>query len=173
MGEPFIGEVRMFGFNFAPKGWAFCNGAKIPISQNPSLYAVMGPTYGGDGNTYMLLPDLRGRVPMHVHTGTDYAYERGLRGGMENVTLSIAEMGSHRHPMYGSSDPANKQNAGTGSNRLPAVAEEKMYAGADDLTNMNPLSTTPIGGGQPHINIQPTAVVNFCIALQGAFPPRN
>lgn len=171
MSEPFLAEVRMVGFNFAPRGWAFCDGQILPISQNQSLYSLLGTTYGGDGRTSFALPDLRGRTPIHVgrSNGGDF-HTLGQKSGEEAHTLAANEMPQHRHLVEVS-------NAGTTAVPTGAVLAN---AGSDffrdDVTllvNMNSGAVLNVGGGQAHENMQPYLAVNFCIALQGLFPSRN
>ncbi|MEM7497425.1 MAG: tail fiber protein [Pseudomonadota bacterium] len=166
MSEPFLAEIRIFGFNFAPRGWAFCDGQILPINQNQSLYSLLGTTYGGDGRTSFALPDMRGRVPIHESD----AHPEGEKGGEETHQLTAAEMPSHSHIASGtgaavdSNEPAGRlfgENAGT-----PYHAP-----GAGGAMALAAIGT--VGGGQPHENMQPYLAVNFCIALRGLFPSRN
>jgi microcystin-dependent protein len=165
MSEPFLAEIRMVGFNFAPRGWALCEGQILPINQNQSLYSLLGTTYGGDGRTTFALPDLRGRVPMHV---SDYSRE-GSRGGSASHTLTTAEMPSHTHAVYASTDSASSSNPT--DNVLAQSAN--IYSPANNTVPMAAGTLTNTGGGQAHYNLQPYCTVNFCIALQGLFPSRN
>ncbi len=179
MSEPFISEIRMFGFNFAPRGWAFCNGQILPITQNQPLYALVGTAYGGDGVSTFGLPELRGRVPVHIDTRTPYAYERGIRGGLENVALNNDTLGAHTHSMKATSDNATTSIPGGGSDRMLAASVDKdnapvpVFGPPTNLTTMAAGTIKSIGGGEVHNNMQPCQVVNFCIALQGTFPSRN
>jgi microcystin-dependent protein len=167
MSEPFLAEIRIVGFTFSPRGWAFCDGQLLPINQNQALYALLGTTYGGDGRTTFGLPDLRGRTPIHKGSGNPL----GQKGGTENHTLNIAEMPVHRHGLRTSNADADKKNpansiwaAETGGTRYgSAPANGSMAAG----------SIAPVGSGQPHENMQPYLALHFVIALQGLFPPRN
>lgn len=167
MSEPFLAEVRIFGFNFAPRGWAFCDGQILPINQNQSLYSLLGTTYGGDGRTTFALPDLRGRSPIHV----DGAHREGQKSGEETHTLSAAEMPQHTHALSASAADGNTPNPGgtllareTGAiYRQDANARVQMPSGV--ITN--------VGGSQAHDNMQPYIALNFCIAIQGLFPSRN
>ncbi len=165
MSEPFLAEVRMVGFNFPPRGWAFCDGQLLPINQNQSLYSLLGTMYGGDGRTSFALPDLRGRVPIHVGNG----YQEGQKSGEETHTLSANEMPQHTHTVQASTAVAT-QNDPT-SNVL--AQSTQIYHGATNLVDMVSGTMTNAGGGQAHENMQPYLVVNFCIALQGLFPSRN
>jgi len=171
MSEPFLAEVRIVGFNFAPRGWAFCDGQILPINQNQSLYSLLGTTYGGDGRTTFALPDLRGRTPIHVGRsdgGSDH--REGQKSGEETHTLSINEIPQHRHIMRatnsaaGSTDPAN---------HVLAQATRDTYRDTTNLGNMGAGTLANTGGGQAHDNMQPYLALNFCIALQGLFPSRN
>lgn len=176
MSEPFLAEVRMVGFNFAPRGWALCDGQILPINQNQSLYSLLGTTYGGDGRTSFALPDLRGRTPTHVGRSNGGAdHQLGEKSGEETHTLSAAEMPQHTHELHATNDSADQ---GSPSGNLPAQVSaslDAIYGSAGDALDVN-LSADSIsntGGGQAHDNMQPYLVVNFCIALQGLFPSRN
>lgn len=171
MSEPFLAEVRMVGFNFAPRGWAFCDGQILPINQNQSLYSLLGTTYGGDGRTSFALPDLRGRTPIHVgRSNGGGQHELGQKSGEETHTLSVNEMPQHTHTLRGT-------NTGNGSaspaNDVFANAGTDLYNSADSLVDMNAGVVTNVGGGQAHENMQPYLALNFCIALRGLFPSRN
>lgn len=165
MSEPFLAEIRMVGFNFAPRGWAFCDGQILPINQNQSLYSLLGTTYGGDGRTSFALPDLRGRVPIHVGNG----HTEGQRSGEETHTLSVNEMPQHTHNIQSSGDTATQSDP-TGS---VLAQSTQIYHGPTNLVDMVTGTMTNVGGSQAHENRQPYLVVNFCIALQGLFPSRN
>lgn len=166
MSEPFLAEVRIVGFNFAPRGWALCDGQILPINQNQSLYSLLGTTYGGDGRTTFALPDLRGRVPIHV----DGAHREGQKSGEETHTLSVQEMPQHKHAFIGST--AAGTVAAAVSNVL-AQSPNPFYHEATNLVNMNGATIAHSGGSQTHENMQPSLALNFCIALQGLFPSRN
>ncbi|NET11233.1 MAG: phage tail protein [Symploca sp. SIO2B6] len=171
MSEPFLAEIRMVGFNFAPRGWAFCDGQILPINQNQSLYSLLGTTYGGDGRTSFALPDLRGRTP--IHTGSDGFgpfHSLGQKSGEEAHTLSAAEMPNHQHDLHASNTDGNITNA---PNNVLAREVGNPYAPASNLITMNPATIANTGGSQAHENMQPYLAVNFCIALQGLFPSRN
>ena len=169
MSEPFLAEIRIVGFNFAPRGWAFCDGQILPINQNQSLYSLLGTTYGGDGRTSFALPDLRGRTPIHKSD----SHGLGQKGGAETVTLTAAEMAAHTH--------AARASSANGNVPLPALgATGHVLAGfdgySDTTTTMTALrsgTVTNAGGGQAHNNMQPFLTLNFCIALKGLFPSRN
>jgi len=165
MAEPFLGEIRVFPFSFAPQGWAQCNGQLLPINQNQALFSLLGTTYGGDGRVNFALPDLRARVPIHVGSG----HTLGERAGEQAHTLTIAEMPTHTHVQQASSNTGNAVNP---SGAVLAAASN-VYRPADNLTALNPASVTNVGGSQAHINMQPFLTLSFCIALQGIFPSRS
>ena len=172
MSEPFLAEVRMVGFNFAPRGWAFCDGQILPINQNQSLYSLLGTTYGGDGRTSFALPDLRGRTPIHVgrsNGGADHTL--GQKSGEETHTLYANEMPQHTHVLNATDTVAAQSDDPTG--HLIASSSLPVYGAFRNAVNMNSGSVTSVGGGQAHDNMQPYLAVNFCIALQGLFPSRN
>src|SRR5689334_20872092 len=165
MADPFLSEIRIFSFNFPPKGWAFCNGQLLPINQNQPLYSLLGTYYGGNGQTNFALPNLQGSVPIHVGGG----YTQGERVGEYAHTLSIAEMPQHTHQAYGSTDSANQPVPLNGV----LASAQNVYVGAANTVNLHPTTLTNYGGSQPHSNIQPYLTLNLCIALQGIFPSRN
>lgn len=165
MAEPFLSEIRIFSFNFAPKGWAFCNGQLLPINQNQALFSLLGTTFGGDGRVDFALPDLRGRTPIHVGSG----HTLGERGGEQAHTLSIAELPTHTHVLVSSSNPADS-NDPTG--RVLGVVNNA-YGPAQNLTSMAASAVTNTGGSQAHLNMQPFLTLSFGIALQGIFPSPN
>lgn len=166
MAEPFLSEIRIFSFNFAPKGWALCNGQLLPINQNQALFALLGTTYGGNGQTTFALPDLRARVPVHVCSG----HILGERAGEQAHTLTLAEMPSHTHLVNASSAGGNDP---TPNAHVLASPLNASYRPASALMTMAPSSVTNAGGSQPHQNMQPFLTLTFCIALQGIFPSRN
>ena len=171
MSTPFIGTVRMFGGNFAPIGHALCNGQIMAISQNSALFALIGTTYGGDGQVTFGLPDLRGRVPIHQGQGSGLSnYVIGQVSGTESVTLISSQMPTHTHPMT-----ANSNNGDTSSptNNFFAASGSSIYSNAVPNAPMNPQSTSLAGGNQPHDNMLPFQVINFIIALEGIFPTQN
>jgi microcystin-dependent protein len=170
MSEPFLAEVRIVGFNFAPRGWAFCDGQILPINQNQSLYSLLGTTYGGDGRTTFALPDLRGRTPIHVGSSNGTHHQLGSKSGEETHTLSAAEMPQHTHAFQGSTSDGTV--AAPVSNVL-AKSPNPFYHEAGNLKPMHAGTITNTGGGQAHDNMQPYLALNFCIALQGLFPSRN
>lgn len=169
MSEPFLGEIRIFPYNFAPRGWAFCQGQILSIAQNTALFSLLGTTYGGNGQTTFALPDLRGRMPLGSGQGPGLSpYDLGQVSGTETVTLTTGQMPSHNHL-------ASSTQAGAGSTRPSGNVPSGggAYAGASDGTRMNPAFIQNTGGSQPHENRQPCLVLNYCIALQGIFPSRN
>jgi microcystin-dependent protein len=165
MAEPFLSEIRIFSFNFAPKGWALCNGQLLPINQNQALFSLLGTTFGGDGRVNFALPDLRARVPIHVGSG----HTLGEKGGEQAHTLSIAELPEHTH-VLNVGGVANSINPNGG---LYANANNQVYASPQALTSMSPSAVTNTGGSQAHLNMQPFLTLTFCIALQGIFPSPN
>jgi len=170
MADPFVAEIRLLPMNFAPKGWAFCNGQLLPISQNTALFSLLGTTYGGDGQSNFALPNLQGRAPMHPEQGPGLsARNLGEVGGSESITLSESQMPSHSHQLA-----ANSGSPTTGSPTnavLATTATQPRYSAASDLEPMVPVNVA--GDGQPHNNMQPYLTLNFCIALQGVYPPRT
>lgn len=172
MSEPFVGEIRMFGFNFPPQGWAFCNGQLLPINQNQALFSLLGTTYGGNGTTTFALPNLQSRVAVHQGQGPGLsAYSAGQAGGTESVTLQPAQMPAHTHAVHASNSPAEAVRP---AGRALARSTTDIYvAKPDGSTVMDAGMLGDAGGSEPHPNIQPYLVLNFCIALQGIFPARN
>ncbi len=171
MSEPFLAEVRMVGFNFAPRGWAFCDGQILPINQNQSLFSLLGTTYGGDGRTSFALPDLRSRTAIHVgnsNGGGDHLL--GQKGGEETHTLAANEMPQHTHTAQATNTPSIDDDP---TNRVLGQGPSNMYAAHSASVAMGSGMIANAGGGQAHNNMQPYSVVNFCIALQGLFPSRN
>ena len=168
MAEPFLSEIRIMSFEFAPKGWALCNGQLLPINQNQGLFSLLGTTFGGDGRVNFALPDLRGRTPIHVGSG----HTLGERGGEQAHTLSIAELPTHTHVFNASTNSATT-GTGPGGNFLGQSSGVFLYGAASNLTAMAPASIANVGGSQAHLNMQPFLVLNFCIALQGIFPSPN
>lgn len=172
MSEPFLAEVRIVGFNFAPRGWAFCDGQILPINQNQSLYSLLGTTYGGDGRTSFALPDMRGRTPIHVGRSNGGAVHMlGQKSGEETHTLASNEMPQHTHPLVATD---NNATADDPLNNMIAQSAQTAYASPGaTLAAMDTATVTNVGGGQAHNNMQPYLALNFCIALQGLFPSRN
>jgi microcystin-dependent protein len=172
MADPFVAEIRIFPFNFAPKGWAWCDGQIMPLSQNTALFSLLGTTYGGDGKSNFALPNLGGRAAMHPGQGPGLSlHDLGEPGGSETVTLLESEIPLHAHTLRTSLQPADSlnpggQSPGTGNNMYVPVPNTTLAAQA-------PQALTPAGGDQPHNNMQPYLTFYFCIALQGVFPPRG
>lgn len=180
--DPFLGEVRMFTWPWAPRGWALCDGTRLPIGQNAALNALLGNTYGGDLQNYFNLPDLRGRTPVHV--GRDdmgNTYSQGEAAGVEAVTLQTSQLPAHYHQVTALS--GTKANAATSKSGLPATVNVAAAStitvpiygvmGKGQITTLNPGTLSSTGGGGPHNNVQPFLVMNFCIATTGIFPPRQ
>jgi microcystin-dependent protein len=185
MGQPYIGEIRMFGGNFAPAGWMFCHGQTLPISENDALFVLIGTTYGGDGQETFNLPNLQGRGPIHMGQGVGLsAYSLGQNGGVETVTLNINQIPSHTHLLTAAEvAPRCSSTAGTDRSpvgRVPAVESAgatALYSNATPDANMAGLSGTAgvsnAGGSQPHGNMPPFLCISFIISLFGVFPPQN
>jgi microcystin-dependent protein len=166
MAEPFLSEIRIMSFNFAPKGWALCNGQLLPINQNQALFSLLGTTFGGDGRVNFALPDLRARVPMHVGNG----HTLGERAGEPAHTLNLMQMAMHTHAVHAST--ASSGGVDNPSNGFLGSANN-VYSAPVNLTTLNPGTITAAGGNQPHENRQPYLGLSFCIALQGIFPSPN
>lgn len=167
MSEPFLSEIRLMSFEFAPKGWALCNGQLLPINQNQALFSLLGTTFGGDGRVNFALPDLRGRTPIHVGSG----YTLGERGGEQAHTLSVAELPTHTHEVRASE--ADADSPSPSGNVLADSAPNELYTRPDNLTTLHSSSVSNTGGSQAHLNMQPFLTLNFVIALQGIFPSPN
>ena len=165
MADPFMGEIRLMSFTFAPQGWALCNGQLLPINQNQALFSLLGTTFGGNGQTNYALPDIRGRAPIHVGAG----HTLGEKGGEQSHTITIGELPTHTHTAG-----ANSGNATTPvpTNNLLGAANN-LYAAPTNLTSLDPTMLANTGGSQPHTNMQPYIIVSYCIALQGIFPSPN
>lgn len=168
MAEPFLSEIRMMSFVFAPKGWALCNGQLLPINQNQALFSLLGTSFGGDGRVNFALPDLRGRTPIHVGSG----HTLGERGGEQAHTLSIAELPTHTHVMQASNQSAST-NTPTAALALSNSTASNLWSAPANLVAMAPTAVTNVGGSQAHLNMQPFLTLSFCIALQGIFPSPN
>lgn len=166
MAEPFLSEIRIMSFVFAPKGWALCNGQLLPINQNQGLFSLLGTTFGGDGRVNFALPDLRGRTPIHVGS----SHTLGEKGGEQAHTLSIAELPTHTHVAVGS---ANAADTGAPSNTTLLGIINNVYGPPTNLVGMSPGEIGNVGGSQAHLNMQPFLTLSFCIALQGIFPSPN
>jgi len=170
--DPYIGTIMVFAGNFAPAGWAQCNGQLLPIGQYDALFSLIGTTYGGDGQTTFALPDLRSRVPIHQGQGSGLSnYSLGENGGLEAVTLQSNQIPAHSHPAMANSGAGTSMDPAGG---VWAGGPTSMYiAGASANTNMNPTSISGSGGGQPHDNMLPFLTLNFCIALEGIWPSQS
>ncbi len=177
--EPTLGQIIMFGGNFAPRGWALCDGQLLPINQNQALFSILGTTYGGDGRTTFGLPDLRGRMVIHAGTGPGLTPRSiGERGGSETNTLTSINMPAHNHTASGSIAVGTASNQAAGSGQfLPVTTGSNFYSNTQGNSNLNPASLNinvgNTGSGQPYNNMQPFTVVTYIIALQGLFPSRN
>ena len=166
MSDQFLAEIRIFPFFFAPTGWAFCDGQIMPISQNTALFALLGTTYGGNGQTNFALPNLRGRVPIHF----DATHDLGEAAGSTSVTVNIQQLPTHLHGLQASSNSAGTVADPTGAFLAPATTG---YGPPNALATLSPQSVTSVGGSQPHNNMMPYLTLNFIIALQGIFPSHN
>lgn len=174
MADPFVAEIRIFPFNFAPKGWAWCDGQLLPISQNTALFSLLGTTYGGDGKSNFALPNLQGRAPMHPGQGPGLSlHDLGEASGTETVTLLESEIPSHSHAMRASSDPGDLFGPGPSTSLGASTGAAAYQPSNSNLISMAPESISPAGGDQPHNNMQPYLTFYFCIALQGVFPARG
>jgi len=162
--QPYVGEIRMFGGNFAPAGWMFCEGQLLPISEYETLFNLIGTTYGGDGQSTFALPDLRGRVPMHMGNGFTLAET----GGVETVTLTVSQIPAHSHPYLGTTSSATDANAQ--NNVVAQTGTFFAYLNVNPAVAMAPQSVSSVGGNQPHDNFQPYLCINFIISLFGIFP---
>ncbi|MEO5758381.1 MAG: tail fiber protein [Mesorhizobium sp.] len=173
MADPFVAEIRIFPFNFAPKGWAWCDGQLLPLSQNTALFSLLGTTYGGDGKSNFALPDLQGRAPMHPGQGPGLSlHDLGETGGSETVSLLESEIPMHSHGMTANVNPANLA-APTPARSLARASPGQAYSATVNLTPLSDQAVAPAGGDQPHNNLQPYLTCYFCIALQGVYPPRT
>ena len=164
MAQPWVGEIRMFAGNFAPAGWMFCEGQLLPISENETLFQLIGTTYGGDGQSTFALPDLRGRVPLHPGNG----FSQAETGGVEQVTLTTNQIAAHSHPLLASSSIGTQPTAQ--DHVLAKVTNVDLYSGDDVDVSLSPVAVTSVGGSQPHTNFQPYLCVNFIISQFGLFP---
>lgn len=174
MADPFVAEIRIFTFNFAPRGWAFCNGQLLPLSQNTALFSLLGTTYGGNGESNFALPDLQDNAPMHPGQGPGLSpYDLGQTGGSSTVTVTEQQIPSHAHSAMAFSSPGNINTPD------PTLTLARSRGGAayklppQTLVNFSPQALSPTGGNQPHNNLMPYLTYNFCIALQGVFPQRS
>ncbi|MDL2718600.1 MAG: tail fiber protein [Acidobacteriota bacterium] len=172
MANPFVAEIRIYPFNFAPKGWAFCDGQILPISQNTALFSLLGTTYGGDGKSNFALPNMQGTAPMHPGQGPGLSlHDLGETGGSDTVTLLESEIPSHSHGVIVSQSDGTDQQAG--QELFASGIGLAMFTLPGAMTAMNSAALAPSGGDQPHNNMQPYLTLNFCIALQGVYPPRT
>ncbi len=175
MADPFVAEIRIFPFNFAPKGWAFCDGQILPLSQNTALFSLLGTTYGGNGKSNFALPNMQGNAPIHAGQGPGLSlYDLGQTGGSETVTLLESEIPTHNHSVRAYTGDAADSRIPNSNESLGTPSPGLLYDPATtQLATMAPQAFTPAGGGQQHNNLQPYLTLNFCIALQGVFPPRT
>ncbi|MBE0611631.1 MAG: phage tail protein [Dehalococcoidia bacterium] len=164
MAQPYVGEIRMFAGNFPPAGWLFCDGQLLPISENETLFQLIGTTYGGDGQSTFGLPDLRGRAPVHYGNGLILAEQ----GGAESVALTVNQIPAHSHPLLASAGPGNGNNPG--GNVTGESAAVKLYVSETPTADLNPQAVGSVGGSQPHENMQPFLCISFIISLFGIFP---
>jgi microcystin-dependent protein len=167
MAQPYVGEIRIFAGNFAPAGWMFCEGQLLPISENETLFNLIGTTYGGDGQSTFALPDLRGRIPIHMGNGFTLAET----GGAEEITLTVNQIPVHSHPFLGSSDIANSANPG--SNLVARSGQVNIFLNSNPTVAMSPQFLGSVGGSQPHTNFQPYLCLDFIISLFGIFPSQT
>lgn len=171
MSEPFVGEIRMFAGNFAPRGWAFCDGQLLAVSQNDALFSLLGTIYGGDGRSTFGLPDLRGRIPVHAGTGPGLSPRRlGAKGGAEQVTVTVNQLPSHQHPLRASSAAANQESP---ANNLTAQPTGALYSNVGPFVNLNNAAVSRVGGSRGHTNLMPFLCIHFIIALVGIYPSRH
>lgn len=174
MADPFVAEIRIFPFNFAPKGWAFCDGQLLPLSQNTALFSLLGTTYGGNGKSNFALPDMQGNAPMHPGQGPGLSQRfLGETGGVETVTLLQSEIPLHPHVMRDHDIDLGDINAPAPNRSLAKSTNSSIYTTAANLVTMAPQALTLAGTDQPHNNMMPYLTLSFCIALQGVFPPRT
>lgn len=180
MADPFVAEIRIFPFNFAPKGWAFCNGQLLPISQNTALFSLLGTTYGGDGRTTFALPDMQGNAPMHPGQGPGLSlHDLGEMAGSATVTLSFSDIPAHTHALTAKTQSANTNDPTGGLlaaghfGGAQGGAVNYYVTSSTPQTQLSGNAIAPAGGDQPHNNLMPYLTLNFCIALQGVFPPRS
>jgi microcystin-dependent protein len=170
--DPFVAEIRIFPFNFAPKGWAWCDGQLMPLSQNTALFSLLGTTYGGNGKSNFALPDLQGRAPMHPGQGPGLSlHDLGETGGSETVTLLVSEIPAHPHAVSASQADGISQTPA--NEKLATGIGIGQYAAPNALTQLSPNVLAPAGADSPHNNMQPYLTFYYCIALQGVFPPRG
>jgi microcystin-dependent protein len=176
MADPFVAEIRIFPFNFAPKGWAWCDGQLMPLSQNTALFSLLGTTYGGNGKSNFALPDLQGRAPMHPGQGPGLSlHDLGETGGSETVTLLESEIPAHAHGIFASTNAADEEGTKQPAGGMPGAQQgsNQLYTALANSVSFSGNALAPAGGDQPHNNLQPFLTFYFCIALQGVFPPRT
>ncbi len=174
MADPFVAEIRIFPFNFAPRGWAFCNGQILPISQNTALFSLLGTTYGGNGQSTFALPDIQGNGAMHPGQGQGLSLrDLGEVGGAENITLLVSEIPFHQHFIKAVPEVSDVQTPTVDTALGRSGGGSAYTATASNIVQLAPQALTPYGGSLPHNNMQPYLTLNFCIALQGVFPPRT
>lgn len=174
MGQPYVGEIRMFAGNYAPSGWMFCQGETLPISENEVLYQLIGTTYGGDGEQTFVLPDLQSRVPIHLGSSSGISYQLGEFAGQEQVTLSTQQMPVHTHPMLVSLNNGSAQSPAGNVLAQPVSQQPDLLAyGSDSVVGMSNQAVGVAGGSQPHENCQPFLCVNFIISLFGVYPSQT
>jgi microcystin-dependent protein len=172
--DPFVAEIRIFPFNFPPKSWAFCDGQILPLSQNTALFSLLGTTYGGDGKSNFALPNMQGNVPMHPGQGPGLSlHDLGETGGSQTVTLLESEIPSHSHGLMANAFPADLPTPSPAQAYARAFPGHAYKATTTNITLMSDNAIAPAGGDQPHNNLQPYLTLNFCIALQGVYPPRT
>jgi len=171
--DPFVAEIRIFPFNFPPKGWAFCDGQLLPLSQNTALFSLLGTTYGGDGKSNFALPDMQGNAPMHPGQGPGLSlHDLGETGGSETVTLLQSEIPAHSHNVMANTAPADN-NAPAPTFVLAQSTGTNAYSSQGSNATLSVNTLVPAGGSLPHNNMMPYLTLNFCIALQGVYPPRT
>lgn len=174
MADPFVAEIRIFPFNFAPKGWAFCDGQLLPLSQNTALFSLLGTTYGGNGKSNFALPDLQGRAPMQPGQGPGLSlHDLGESAGSETVTLLESEIPAHSHALVSLGAPANRTSPVGNTIGRPSAGSAFVPPAGAPIVSMSDQALAPAGGDAPHNNLMPYLTFNFCIALQGVFPPRT
>lgn len=174
MADPFVAEIRIFPFNFAPKGWAFCDGQILPLSQNTALFSLLGTTYGGDGKSNFALPNMQNNAPMHPGQGPGLSlHDLGETGGSETVSLLESEIPSHRHALSAINDIPDSLTPIADSSMSRSSGGNAYQTANTNMVNMAIQALSPAGGDQPHNNMMPYLTLNFCIALQGVYPPRT
>lgn len=173
MADPFVGEIRMCGFNFAPRNWAMCDGATLPVSQNQMLFSLLFTQFGGDGITNFSLPDMRGRTPVHPGNSHDSMVRQGDRYGFEEIPLHMQNMPTHTHIVRGNENPADSKTAESCYPGTPAIDQGSIYGEGTNLTPMSSGAVSSTGGSEAHYNMQPSLVINFIIALDGLYPSRS